>query len=239
MLVGGDPSVVRSDWQEAMPLPGMVCDSDRRGRLFDRLTDVIVSPTKAFNEIARDADWLRPTVTMLAIMSVYAIVLAAKVPVPPAGDFGLTNSVATGIGIRAAGVLLALVTALFGWCVWVTTLYVSFWAFGAKTSLPQTLAVVVYAAVPNMLKTGMLTVLAFVKGGVPVLPTAASLFDIDGAWGIVLTTVEPFSIWNFLLLVIAATCCFRLSRIRAVAAILVPVALGWSLQAAMAHLLTP
>ncbi|MDY0339620.1 MAG: YIP1 family protein [Coriobacteriia bacterium] len=219
---------------DAPPFQEVACG---RERVISRFVGVLVSPGATFMRLASDSDWLRPLSFMLAVVSAYSFAVILRVPTSAAAELVGFSSTTALAGLRAAGLLVAIVITMFGWFAWVTALYVSFWALGARTSMPQALTIIGYAAAPGIIKSATLTVVVLVTGHMPVAPTLASILHARGAVATVLGSVEPFAIWNFVLLVIAASCSFGFTWRRSTAAVLLPVTLGWFLQLSLGSLI--
>lgn len=195
-------------------------------QLHRHVRDVLVQPGRAFSREESRSKWLPPLALMaLAVMS-YSMSTVLLTP-PDAELASLIDPLSSlGVTLRVtAGVLTGLVS--FGsWLIWLLAIYVSLRTLRVPVALRETVSVLGWAALPNVVKTLCLMCLSLLAGRAVSGVSAADLSATTGALHQMLQMVEPFTIWNWLLSVLGMIVCLRVSPRVAVIAVTAPALLG-------------
>ena len=206
----------------------------------ERIIGALFSPDETFRDIAAKPDILIPLVIILVLSTIVGIVLAprlefdslrtqmaAKNPnlapedidrmVKMAGAIGKVSSYASPILVACSFVIIAAVLLL------------AFRLFGGEGTFRQAFSITIYAWIPRVIQSVILTVIISIKGtadvnDVPTLVRSNPAVFVDMADHPVLfsflSTFDLFTIWTVVLLIIGFAYMSRFTRARSATIIL-------------------
>lgn len=202
---------------------------------FARLVGVFFSPVQTFASIARKPDWIVPLVIILIISIASSIIVAQKI------DFGaavraqletrkdmsaeqMDRAIKLGSGVGKAFTYFSPLIAVIVYIIIAAILLLGSRLFGGEGGFKQAFATTLYAWMPEIVKSVILTVILAVKGfaGDPqqlatlVRSNLGFLVDLKTqpmAFAL-LSSVDLFAIWTLILFVIGFAAFSRLSKVR-------------------------
>jgi hypothetical protein len=203
-----------------------------------RIINTYVAPTKTFNDVRRNASWWAPWLLMAVVGWGMTFMVAQKVgfeqvaenqlrlqpkamerieKLPPdqrARQMRVQVGVTKGIAIGFPIVNLIVLAAIAG-----ILLLTGNFAAGGDLTYGRTLAVVVYASLPNLIKA-LLVIITLLAGVAPEgftfqNPLASNLSILASPPGplyTLLQSIDAFTIWTLSLSAIGLTCISKLKR---------------------------
>lgn len=224
---------------------------------FQRLIGVFMSPGETFQSIVQRPDWVAPFVFILFISLVSGIVVGMRVDfaaiaretieMSPRAAQMSADQMETGIRVQGAILKVAaycspIFSALTFLIVAVVLLF-SLRLFGGEGNFKQAFAVTLYAWMPHLIK-GIITVIVVLTRsnlGVfelqnPVMSNPGFLVDPKAnllAYS-VLSSIDIFSIWSLVLMVIGFAVVSRLSKGKTAG-----VVVGWWIVITLVSLIGP
>ena len=222
MTVGQDGAI-------ATPAP----DAGPKPNSFQRIIGVLFSPDATFASIARRPDWVVPLVILL-IMS-----MAAGIIMAPHVDFGaaareameqnknmsqeqIDKAVKMAAGIGKVMTYLSPVLSVIGLLVIAGVLLLAFRLFGGEGDFKQAFSVTCYASIPTIIKSVVTLDIILAKGG--IIPAQALATLVRSNLGFLadykaspmafalLSSLDIFSIWFLVLLIIGFAYVARVSK---------------------------
>ena len=215
-----------------------------------RIINTFVAPSKTFTDLGRNAAWWAPFLLMVIISTIFVYTAGQKIgfrkimenqmQAQPKAQARLENLPADQReqqleqGAKVTGVISYIfpVIMLIIWLIIASALFATFkFAAGANVSFKVSLAIVVYAALPLILKT-VLALLSIVAGISPdsfsfqnpiasnpgcIMTPADNVFLYSVA-----SALDIFMIWTLVLTAIGFTCVSKVKRGKAFA-----VVFGW------------
>ena len=205
-----------------------------------RIVNTFIAPSKTFTDLRRSASWWAPFLLMVAISTVFVYTAGQKIgfrkimenqmQAQPKAQARLENLPADQReqqleqGAKVTGVISYVfpVITLIIWLIIATALFATFkLAAGAKVSFKVSLAIVIYAALPLMLKT-LLALLSIVAGVSPdsfsfqnPIATNPGYFmsPVNNVFFYsVASALDIFMIWTLALTAIGFTCVSKVTR---------------------------
>jgi hypothetical protein len=210
-----------------------VPDPGPKPNSFQRIIGVLFSPDATFASIARRPDWVLPLVLLLITS------LAAGVIMAPRIDFGaatreameqnknvsqdqVDRAVKMTTSIAKVMTYLSPVLSLIGLLIIAGILLLAFRLFGGEGDYKQAFSVTCYASIPSIIKTVITLIIIVAKGG--ILPAQMLATMVRSNLGFLadmktnpmafalLSSIDIFSIWFLVLLIIGFAYVSRLSK---------------------------
>jgi len=223
---------VGQDDASATPAP----DAGPAPNSFQRVIGVLFSPDATFASIARRPDWVMPLVILLIMSMAAGVVIAQHV------DFGaaareameqnknitqeqMDKGVKMAAGIGKVATYLSPVLTVIGLLVIAGVLLLAFRIFGGEGDFKQAFSVTCYASMPSVIKGLVMLIIVLAKGG--TIPAQALATLVRSNLGFLadykaspmafalLSSVDIFSIWFCVLLIIGFAYVARVSRAKA------------------------
>ena len=223
---------VGQDDVSATPAP----DAGPAPNSFQRIVGVLFSPDATFASIARRPDWVVPLVILLIMSIAAGVVIAQHV------DFGaaareameqnknmtqeqMDRGVRMAAGIGKVATYLSPVLTVIGLLVMAGVLLLAFRIYGGEGDFKQAFSVTCYASMPSVIKGIVLVIITLAKGG--IIPAQALATLVRSNLGFLadykaspmafalLSSVDIFSIWFCVLLIIGFSYVARVSKVKA------------------------
>jgi hypothetical protein len=205
-----------------------------------RIVDTFIAPSKTFSDLRRSAAWWGPFLLMVVISTIFVYVVGQKIgfrkvtenqlQMAPKQAAQLDKLPADerehqmeqrATGTKFVSYAFPLITFII-WLIITTALFATFkFAAGVEVSFKVSLAIVIYAALPLMIKT-LLAVLSVVAGMSPDSfsfqnPVATNPgYFVNPADSVFLYSVasalDVFMIWTLALTAIGFTCVSKVKR---------------------------
>ena len=203
---------------------------------FQRVIGVLFSPDATFASIARRPDWVMPLVILLIMSMAAGVVIAQHV------DFGaaareameqnknitqeqMDKGVKMAAGIGKVATYLSPVLTVIGLLVMAGVLLLAFRIFGGEGDFKQAFSVTCYASMPSVIKGLVMLIIVLAKGGTIPAQALATLvrsnlgfladYKVSPMAFALLSSVDIFSIWFCVLLIIGFAYVARVSRAKA------------------------
>jgi hypothetical protein len=213
----------------ATPVP----DPGPKPNPFQRIIGVLFSPDATFASIARRPDWVVPLVLLLIVA------LAAGVILSPRVDFGsatreameqnknmsqeqIDRAVKMTSSIGKVTMYLSPILSLIGLLIISGILLLAFRLFGGEGDFKQAFSVVCYSSIPSIIKSVITLIIIIAKGGVISATALATIVRTNLAFLVdmktnpmafsLLSSLDIFSIWFLVLLIIGFSYVSRLSK---------------------------
>lgn len=223
---------VGQDDASATPAP----DAGPAPNSFQRVIGVLFSPDATFASIARRPDWVMPLVILLIMSMAAGVVIAQHV------DFGaaareameqnknitqeqMDKGVKMAAGIGKVATYLSPVLTVIGLLVMAGVLLLAFRIFGGEGDFKQAFSVTCYASMPSVIKGLVMLIIVLAKGGTIPAQALATLvrsnlgfladYKVSPMAFALLSSVDIFSIWFCVLLIIGFAYVARVSRAKA------------------------
>jgi hypothetical protein len=223
---------VGQDGATATPAP----DAGPAPNSFQRIIGVLFSPDATFASIARRPDWVMPLVILLIMSMAAGVVIAQHV------DFGaaareameqnknitqeqMDKGVKMAAGIGKVATYLSPVLTVIGLLVIAGVLLLAFRLFGGEGDFKQAFSVTCYASMPSVIKGIVMLIIVLAKGGIIPAQALATLvrsnlgfladYKANPMAFALLSSLDIFSIWFCVLLIIGFAYVARVSKARA------------------------
>lgn len=213
----------------ATPAP----DAGPKPNPFQRIIGVLFSPDATFASIARRPDWVVPLVILLIMSMAAGVVIAQHV------DFGsaardameqnknmsqeqIDRAVKMSASIGKVATYLSPVLSVIGLLVIAGVLLLAFRLFGGEGDFKQAFSVTCYASMPSVIKGIVMLIIILAKGG--IIPAQALATLVRSNLGFLadykaspmafalLSSLDIFSIWYLVLLIIGFAYVARVSK---------------------------
>ncbi len=204
---------------------------------FQRIVGVLISPDETFASIARQPDWIVPLLIMLVLSMAGGILIAQRVDFTELAREAMESSPQTAqipadrlestirftAAIMKVGTYSAPVISIIFLLIVAGVLLLAFRIFGGEGNFVQAFSVTVYAWYPRLIKGLVALVVLLSRKSMsvfdlqnPLLSNLGFLFDpkthpLQFALGI---SLDLFSIWSLILLIIGFATISRLTRAR-------------------------
>jgi hypothetical protein len=231
MTVGQDNAL-------ATPAPG----AEPKPNPFQRIIGVLFSPDATFASIARRPDWVVPLLFILILSLANGIVLSSRIDFgAPAREAMAQNKNMTqeqmdraekmSVGMGKVAKFIAPVIAIIVLLIVAGALLLTIRLMGGEGDFKQAFSVTCYAWIPNVLQAIVLTIIVLAKGATGINPQAfptmvrsspAFLVDMKTqpmAFAL-LSSLDLFTIWVLVLLIIGFAYVGRVSKAKAAVAVL-------------------
>jgi hypothetical protein len=231
MTVGQDNAL-------ATPAPG----AEPKPNPFQRIIGVLFSPDATFASIARRPDWVVPLLFILILSLANGIVLSSRIDFgAPAREAMAQNKNMTqeqmdraekmSVGMGKVAKFIAPVIAIIVLLIVAGALLLTIRLLGGEGDFKQAFSVTCYAWIPNVLQAIVLTIVVLAKGATAINPQAfptmvrsnpAFLVDMKTqpmAFAL-LSSLDLFTIWVLVLLIIGFAYVGRVSKAKAAVAVL-------------------
>lgn len=202
---------------------------------FQRIIGVLFSPDATMASIARRPDWLLPLVILLVMSLVAGVVIAQHV------DFGaaareameqnknasqeqIDKGVKMAAGIGKVVTYLSPVLSAIGLLVIAGVLLLAFRLFGGEGDFKQAFSVTCYSSMPGVIKSIIMMIIIVAKGGMIPGQELATLVRSNLGFLVdykanpmafaVLSSIDIFSIWFVVLMIIGFAYLSRVSRVK-------------------------
>ncbi|HEX3067779.1 MAG TPA: Yip1 family protein [Thermoanaerobaculia bacterium] len=200
---------------------------------FQRIIGVLFSPDATMASIARRPDWVLPLVILLVMSLVAGVVIAQHV------DFGaaareameqnknasqeqIDKGVKMAAGIGKVVTYLSPVLSAIGLLIIAGVLLLAFRLFGGEGDFKQAFSVTCYSSMPGVIKSIIMMIIIVAKGGtipgqqLAILVRSNLGFLVDYKANpmafAVLSSIDIFSIWFLVLMIIGFAYLSRVSR---------------------------
>jgi hypothetical protein len=216
-------------------------DAEPKPNSFQRIIGVLFSPDTTFASIARRPDWAVPLVLILVIALANGILIASRIDFgAPAREAMAQNKNLTqeqmdraekmSVGMGKVAKFIAPVFTALAMIVVAGALLLAVRLMGGEGDFKQAFSVTCYAWIPNVLQSIVLTIIIFAKGATAINPVAlptmvrsslAFLVDMKSqpmAFAL-LSSVDLFTIWVVVLLVIGFAYVGRISKVKSSVAV--------------------
>ncbi|HEY8131584.1 MAG TPA: YIP1 family protein [Thermoanaerobaculia bacterium] len=207
---------------------------------FERIIGVLISPNETFASIARQPDWVIPLVLLLVVSLIGGIVFAQRV------DFGApireameqnknmppdAAERAVRIGSSVAKVLsyCSPVVSAVVLLIIAAVLLLAFRLMGGEGNFLQAFAVTVYAWIPGVIKSIIMTVIVAARSNVSALDIATlvrsnlaflvSMKEHPMAF-VLLSSLDIFTVWLLALLIIGFSYVSKFSKAKSAAIVI-------------------
>src|SRR5882672_9997265 len=231
MTVGQDNAI-------ATPAPG----AEPKPNPFQRIIGVLFSPDTTFASIARRPDWVVPLVLIMVLALANGILIASRIDFgAPAReamaqnknmtqqDMDRAEKMAVGMGkvAKFIGPIITIIVLL----IVAGALLLAVRLMGGEGDFKQAFSVTCYAWFPNVIQSIVLTIIVMAKGATAINPQTfptmvrsnlAFLVDMKTqpmAFAL-LSSLDLFTIWVVVLLVIGFAYVGRISKAKAAVAVL-------------------
>jgi len=217
----------------APPVP----DAEPKPNSFQRIIGVLFSPDATFASIARRPDWVVPLVLIVVLALVNGILVAPHIDFgAPAREAMAQNKNMTqeqmdraermSVSIGKLAKFIAPVVTILLLIIVAGALLLSIRLMGGEGDFKQAFSVTCYAWLPNVLESILLTIVILAKGATGLNPQAfptllrsnlAFLVDMKAqpmAFAL-LSSLNLFSIWVIVLLIIGFSYVGRISKAKA------------------------
>ena len=215
---------------DAVPVP-----PEPKPNPFARMVGVLVSPGRTFASIARRPDWVVPLVVLLIITIAASLVFVQRV------DFGsmirqqieqrkdmspdqADRAVRMGTAVAKTFAYFSPVITAIIFVIIAAVLLLASRLFGGEGNFRQAFSTTLYAWIPNIIKTIVLTVVIFAKGHVDPLKVETAVRSNLGFLSdptthpmafAVLSSADLFTLWTLVLFIIGLAAFSRLSTVKA------------------------
>jgi hypothetical protein len=231
MTVGQDNAI-------ATPAPG----AEPKPNSFQRLIGVLVSPDATFASIARRPDWVVPLLFIVILSLANGLVLSSRIDFgAPAREAMAQNKNMTqeqmdraermSVGMGKVAKFIAPVIAIIVLLIVAGALLLAIRLMGGEGDFKQAFSVTCYAWIPNVLQAIILTIIVLAKGATGINPqTFPTMVRSNPAFLVdmktqpmafaLLSSIDLFTIWVIVLLVIGFAYVGRISKAKAAVAVI-------------------
>jgi hypothetical protein len=231
MTVGQDNAL-------ATPAPG----AEPKPNSFQRIIGVLFSPDATFASIARRPDWVVPLLFILILSLANGIVLSSRIDFgAPAREAMAQNKNMTqeqmdraekmSVGMGKVAKFIAPVIAIIVLLIVAGALLLTIRLMGGEGDFKQAFSVTCYAWIPNVLQAIILTIIVLAKGATGINPqTFPTMVRSNPAFLVdmktqpmafaLLSSLDLFTIWVLVLLIIGFAYVGRVSKAKAAVAVL-------------------
>jgi len=216
-----------------------------------RIIGVLFSPDATMASIAKRPDWVLPLVFLLIVSFAAGIVIAQHV------DFGATvrdsveqnknlsqeqvdKAVKMGVIFGKVATYLSPIFNVIGLLIISGVLLLAVRLFGGEGDYKQAFSVTCYASVPGIIKAVVLMIIIMARGGTITAQTLATLVRSNLGFlsdlkanplaFTLLSSIDIFSIWFVVLLIIGFAYVSRLSKAKTAVVVVILWALGTCLK---------
>jgi hypothetical protein len=230
MTVGQDNAI-------ATPAPG----AEPKPNSFQRLIGVLVSPDATFASIARRPDWVVPLLFIVILSLANGLVLSSRIDFgAPAREAMAQNKNMTqeqmdraermSVGMGKVAKFIAPVIAIIVLLIVAGALLLAVRLMGGEGDFKQAFSVTCYAWIPNVLQAIILTIIVLAKGATGINPqTFPTMVRSNPAFLVdmktqpmafaLLSSLDLFTIWVIVLLIIGFAYVGRISKAKAAVAV--------------------
>lgn len=200
---------------------------------FQRIIGVLFSPDATMASIARRPDWVLPLVILLVMSLVTGVVIAQHADFGAAAREAIEQNknatqeqidkgvkIATGIGKVVT--YLSPVLSAIGLLIIAGVLLLAFRLFGGEGDFKQAFSVTCYSSMPGVIKSVIMMIIILAKGGILPAQEFATLvrsnlgflanYKTNPMAFTVLSSIDIFSIWFLVLMIIGFAYLARVSR---------------------------
>lgn len=200
---------------------------------FQRIIGVLFSPDATMASIARRPDWVLPLVILLVMSLVTGVVIAQHADFGAAAREAIEQNknatqeqidkgvkIATGIGKVVT--YLSPVLSAIGLLIIAGVLLLAFRLFGGEGDFKQAFSVTCYSSMPGVIKSVIMMIIVLAKGGIIPAQEFATLvrsnlgflanYKTNPMAFTVLSSIDIFSIWFLVLMIIGFAYLARVSR---------------------------
>ncbi|MEA2236211.1 MAG: hypothetical protein QOC81_935 [Thermoanaerobaculia bacterium] len=202
---------------------------------FQRIIGVLFSPDATMASIARRPDWVVPLIVLLIMSLAAGVVIAQHV------DFGaaareameqnknmsqeqLDKGVKMAAGIGKVTTYLSPVLSAIGLLIIAGVLLLAFRLFGGEGDFKQAFSVTCYSSMPGVIKGILMIIIILAKGGIIPAQQLAGLvrsnlgfladYKANPMAFTVLSSIDIFSIWYLILMIIGFAYLAKVSRVK-------------------------
>jgi hypothetical protein len=207
---------------------------------FERLIGVLMSPSETFASIARQPDFAVPLIVFIIVSAITGFVFAQRVDfVAPAREAMEARGNMTEAQMESALRITGIISKILSYCAPVfgliilliiaAVLLLAFRLMGGEGDFKQAFSVTLYAWMPQIIKSVIITILVAAKSGVtsmdlPVLVRSnpgflVSLKDHPLLFSL-LTNVDLFGIWTLVLFIIGFSYVSKFSKGKSAAVVI-------------------
>jgi hypothetical protein len=204
---------------------------------FQRFIGVIISPVETFQDIARKPDVLVPMIVFILISYATTIFTMPRVDWEALSsqqiegmkasrpDMSQQDAEKAGRMIQGFSKVIAWVAPLFGliwWLILAGVLFLAFKLFGGQQTFMQALSTVLYSWVPMVIYGIVVSIVIVARGGLfdptqlPTIVKSNPAFLVNMKEHMVLfsflSSIDIFTIWTLILLIIGFAICAKVSR---------------------------
>ena len=205
-----------------------------------RIADVLVSPDETFASIARQPTFLAPLILIIVVSAITGIVFAQRVDFVSATreameERGNMTEAQMESALRITGIVSKIISygspllAVIVLLLIAAIMLLAFRVMGGEGAFDQAFSVTVYAWMPQIIKTVVMTIIIAVKTGVtavdiPVLVRSNPAFlvtmkDHPMLFGL-LTNLDIFGIWTLVLFIFGFAHVAKVSKAKSAATVI-------------------